>query len=75
MQVGEFLQQKLLNMSYWTVDSIGKENLPADVISIVKTLGSVEVTYLAQILLENHSMIIHESSRISSRIFLYFLVS
>lgn len=59
MQVGSFLLEKLGNMARWATDEIGKENMPADIVGLVDTLGSIEVTYLATILHENHTALVH----------------
>ena len=57
--VGTFLLEKLGNMALWAEDEIGKENMPADIVCLVESLGSIEVTYLATILHENHTSLVH----------------
>jgi len=57
--VGSFLLQKLGNMARWAEQEIGKENMPADLVALVDTLGSIEATYLATILHENHMALVH----------------
>jgi hypothetical protein len=59
MQVGQFLQDKLLNMAKWIVAEVGKENIPLDVEAVVGALSSIEVTYFAQTLHENKVSIVH----------------
>ena len=59
MQVGQFLKEKLGNMVRWVMQEVGKENLPTDIEELVDKLGSVEVTYLAEILHENRTTLVH----------------
>ena len=58
--VGSFLKEKLVNMGKWVTEEVGKENIPIDLVEFVTARSELEVTFLAEILGANATVIVHK---------------
>ena len=59
--VGEFLKEKMTNMAQWVTANVGKDNLDIDLVQYAMDRTELEVTYLAQLLRDNHTHITHKN--------------
>ena len=57
--VGTFIKEKLGNMARWVASEVGAENIPVDIEQIVVDRSAVEVTFLAEVLNANSSVVSH----------------
>lgn len=57
--VGAFLKQKLCNMAHWIEDTVGRENLPLDVVASVADRSEFECTLLAQAVADKPEVVLH----------------
>ena len=59
MTIGDFLKEKLGNMARWVTEEVGKENLPVDVVQLIKDRTAVEVTVLAEAINAHSAKVTH----------------